>query len=209
MYTPKFIAQEGKYTQGGKFMFEGQEYIGYYNVTADGYYTDKTFTDRSKKLYPLEYSLNEVSQKYLELADDRGIVTDQEFDDPIFYRPVITDGDKKRGFIVRYFIQQRNDNAGRIREIDKDQYELLGDTSAGLNPSYYKSVELKWKISGLEHDVRDGDIIVTPGIRDTNRRTLKEKSVTLSGLDILLQNRLAQFSEFDLTDSRTNTDIRL
>tara|TARA_R100000030_G_C3244600_1_gene121459 strand:- start:589 stop:1218 length:630 start_codon:yes stop_codon:yes gene_type:complete len=209
MYTPKFIKQENKYTKGGEFMLGAQVYIGYYNINQNGYFTDKVFTQKSEKLYPLEFSENELSQAYLELADDKGIVTDQEFDDPLYFRPNITSEDKKRGYIFRYFIQQRNDRSGRIREISKDQYDLLFDTSAGLNPSYYKSCELKWKITGIENDKLKGNVIIVPGIRQTNRRTLKEKSTILHGLDILLQNRLAQFSKFDQFEQRTNTDIEL
>ena len=209
MYTPAFIKKENQYTAGGELMFDGEEYVGYYNVNVNGFYTDKIFTERSKPLYPLEFVENEESQIYITLADNKGIITDQEFDDPNHHVPSYTEEDLARGFITRYFIKQRNDTKGRIREIDKKQFDLLGDKAAGLNPDFYKSVAIKWKIKGPREDVLNGSIIVIPGVIGTNLRTLKEKDHDLEGLFIHLENRLTQYTIYALEDSTTNTDVKL
>ena len=209
MYTPAFIKKENQYTQGGELMFDGEEYVGYYNIASNGIYTEKIFTERSKSLYPIEFVENEESQKYITLADNKGIITDQEFDDPNHHVPKFNEEDLARGFIVRYFIKQRNDIKGRIREIDKKQFDLLSDKAAGLNPDFYKSVSIKWKIKGPREDVLNGSIIVIPGVVGTNFRTLKEKNHDLEGLFIHLENRLTQYTVYGEADSNTNTDVEL
>jgi len=208
MYTPKFIKKEFQYSKGNEYMLGGEPYIGYYNITAKGPYTEKIFTDKSKRLFPIEFVLNEESQKYTELAENRGLVTDLEFDDPSYYKPEITEEDLKRGYVVRYFIKQRNDIAGRIQEIDKDQFDLLADQSAGLNPNYYKSVQLKWKITGPREDIIKNGIIQTPGVIGTNNRTILEKDKLMKGLYDRLVIKLDQFSIYTSLDN-TNTDIEL
>ena len=190
-------------------MLNAQPYIGYYNVNVQGSFTDKVYTDKSLKLYPLEFVLNEQGQRYQQLADDRGVVTDQEFNDPMYFRPSTTRDDFKRGFIDRYFIQQRNDIRGRVIEVGKPQFDLLSDQAAGLNPNYYKSVQLRWKLTGPREDVLKNGIILTPGVIGTNNRTIIEKDNILKGVNNLLTTRLDQFSVYDSTILNTNTDIEL
>jgi len=209
MYTPSFIKKEFQYTQGDAFMLSGQPYIGYYNVNIQGTFTDKIYTDKSIKLYPLEFVLNEQGQRYQQLADDRGLVTDQEFSDPMYFRPSTTRDDFKRGYIARYFIQQRNDINGKVLEVGKPQYELLSDQAAGLNPNYYKSVQLRWKLTGPREDIMKDGLIYTPGVVGTNNRTITEKDNILRGIYNRLNTRLDQFSIYDSTINTTNTDIEL
>ena len=209
MYTPSFIKKEFQYTKGDLYMLNAQPYIGYYNVNVQGSFTDKVYTDKSLKLYPLEFVLNEQGQRYQQLADDRGVVTDQEFNDPMYFRPSTTRDDFKRGFIDRYFIQQRNDIRGRVIEVGKPQFDLLSDQAAGLNPNYYKSVQLRWKLTGPREDVLKNGIILTPGVIGTNNRTIIEKDNILKGVNNLLTTRLDQFSVYDSTILNTNTDIEL
>lgn len=209
MYTPSFIKKEFQYTTGDLYMLDAKPYIGYYNINAKGFFTDKVFTDKSLKLYPLEFVLNEQGQTYSELADNAAIVTDLVFNDPMYFRPSTTRGDFKRGYINRYFIQQRNDVNGRVIEIGKIQYDLLSDQSSGLNPDYYKSVELRWKLTGPREDVMNGKLITTSGVIGTNNRTIIEKNNILRGIFDRLKSRLDQYSIYDDTILNTNTDIEL
>ena len=56
MYTPKFIKRENQFTKGGEYMEtrspvilgESKGYIGYYNITSEGAYTNRKFSDLSK-----------------------------------------------------------------------------------------------------------------------------------------------------------------
>ena len=209
MYTPSYIKRQNQYTPGGEYMINGQEYIGYYNITARGPFTGRVFADREQPLSVLRIVLNEQSQLYDELATKNGYTTDLEFDDPVGAQTTITAKDKKSGFINRYFLQQRNDKRARIKEIDKVQFDSVSDGTAGINPNLYKSVALRWKITGPEFDIKDGDTIITPGVRDTNARTLKEKSNIIRGLYLYLKNYLAMFSPYAISDKESNTDIQL
>ena len=181
-------------------MINGQEYIGYYNITARGPYTGRVYADKEQPLFVLRTVLNEQSQLYDKLATDNGHITDLEFDDPVAAQTTVTANDKKNGFINRYFLQQRNDKRARIKEIDKVQFDSVSDGTAGINPNLYKSVALRWKIAGPEFDIKDGDTIITPGVRDTNARTLKEKSNIIRGLYLYLKNYLAMFSPYAISD---------
>jgi len=209
MYTPSFIKKEFQYTTGDMYMLAGQPYIGYYNINVKGSYTDKVYTDKSLRLYPLEFVLNEQGQRYSQLAEDIGVVTDLDFNDPIYFRPSVTRDDLTRGYITRYFIQQRNDVNGRVIEVGKLQYDLLSDQSAGLNPNYYKSVQLRWKLTGPREDVMKDRLIYTPGVIGTNSRTIIEKDNILRGVRNRLIARLDQYSIYDSTLLNTNTDIEL
>ena len=209
MYTPSYIKRQNQYTPGGEYMIDGQEYIGYYNITARGPYTGRVYADKEQPLFVLRTVLNEQSQLYDKLATDNGHVTDLEFDDPIAAQTTVTAKDKKNGFINRYFLQQRNDKRARIKEIDKTQFDSVLDGTAGINPSLYKSVALRWKITGPEFDIKDGGTIVKSGVRDSNARTAIEKTSNIKGLYLYLKNNLAQFSPYAISDRDPNTDIQL
>ena len=109
MYTPSYIKRQNQYTSGGEYMIDGQEYIGYYNITARGPYTGRVYADKEQPLFVLRTVLNEQSQLYDKLATKNGYTTDLEFDDPVAAQIDITADNIKQGFITRYFIQQRND----------------------------------------------------------------------------------------------------
>ena len=209
MYTPSFIKKESRYTNGDLYMLDAIPYIGYYNISVKGPFTDKVLTDKSLRLYPLEFVLNEQGQAYSQLAEDAAIITDLEFNDPIYFRPSTTRDDFKRGYIDRYFIQQRNDVNGRVIEIGKSQYDLLIDTASGLNPNYYKGVQLRWKLTGPREDIMKDGLIYTPGVIGTNNRTIIEKNNILRGIYDRLIARLDQYSVYDSTLLNTNTDIEL
>jgi len=109
---------------------------------------------------------------------------------------------------MRYFIQQRNDKAARIKEVDKKQHDQLVDQSGGLNPTFYKSLPLRWKITGPKNDILKNGLIFKSGVEDTNLRTIELKSRTLIGLDSILKHQLLAYSEH-ATGRDTKTDIKL
>tara|TARA_R110000744_G_scaffold7383_3_gene25528 strand:+ start:10918 stop:11550 length:633 start_codon:yes stop_codon:yes gene_type:complete len=210
MYTPIHIKRENQYTDGTEYMIYAQPYIGFYNITSQGPYTGRVFDEgRSEELYKLEFVDSISAQTYLDLISTTGYVPDLEFDDPMGVYITPDDKDYARGFIVRYFIQQRNDTAARIREVNKKQFDNLSDPGAGLNSSFYKGITLRWKLTGPLNDILRNGVIAEPGVSDTNKRTIKQKEFSMSGIERFLQNRLSEFSEYDPRSSMTNTDIQL
>ena len=209
MYTPEFIKRQNQYTTGGEYMLYGQEYIGYYNITAQGPYTGRVYDDKEQKLFTFRTVFNTQSQLYVTLAEQSNFVTDLQFDDPVTIYVAPTPAHYKQGFFIRYFIQQRNDKQARIKELDKEQFDKVPDAVAGINPNFYKSVSLRWKLKGPEFDIKKRNVIITPGVRDTNTRTVLEQDTVMVGLYLFLQNRLAEYTPYDDTDRNSNTDIKL
>jgi len=210
MYTPNYIKKENQYTRGDEYMIDAQPYIGYYNMTAQGPFTGRTYdSGTSEELYKLQFVNSEDAQTYIDLADGIGHTTDLEFEDPIGVYITPTDGDHAAGFVTRYFIHQRNDASARIREIDKKQYDNLSDPSAGLNSNFYKGIALTWKLTGPRKDITSNGVIINPGVEDTNRRTIKRKEFHMKGIHRILQYRLVEFSRYAVKDNSTNTDIKL
>ena len=219
-YTPSFIKRENQYTSGEEYMTsrtyvvkddpesKGKEYIGYYNIPSEGPYTGKRFTVGSKPIFKIRYTNTVTSQTYIDLYKGTGYVSDLDFDDPISKYVMPNDEDKARGYFMRYFIQQRNDKAARIKEVDKDQHDQLADASGGLNSTFYKSVALRWKITGPKNDILKNGVIFKSGVEDTNLRTIELKSRTLIGLDSILKHQLLAHSEHAIGRD-TKTDIKL
>ena len=210
MYTPGFIKRENQYTYGTEYMFNGEPYVGYYNMTALGPYSQGVFDKgRSEKIYPIRYVPNENAKVYVNLADNKGYKTDLEFDDPVYSSPLPEKKDYLAGYFLRYFIKQRNDREARILEIDKDQYDKLIPDS-GINPSFYKGVGFRWKLKGPKNDIlAKNNTILRPGIEDTNRRTVNQYNRDLVGLNLVIGNRLTKYSEYDANDfDKNNSDLR-
>jgi len=210
MYTPSYIKKENQYTDGTEYMIDAQPYIGYYNMTSQGPFTGRVFDNgTSQELYKLEYVNSVNAQTYIELASGTGHITDLEFDDPIGVYITPTSDDYATGFVIRYFIHQRNDKSARIREISKKQFDNLSDPGAGLNSNFYEGISLKWKLTGPRKDVISNGLITKPGVEDTNRRTIERKEFYMNGIKRFMQYRLVEFSEYAVKSSTINTDIKL
>ena len=81
--------------------------------------------------------------------------------------------DYKRGFIERYFVQKVNDPDSFIYEIDSNVYQSV------LISPFYKSVKIKWKISG------DAD-----KARESNKTSVRLASSNMKALILYLPNYL-------------------
>lgn len=91
----------------------------------------------------------------------------------IVHIPSPTDFDYKRGFIERYFVQKVNDSDAFVYEIDSTMYQTT------LASPFYKSVKLKWKISG------DAD-----KVRESNKASIRLVSSNMKALILYLPNYL-------------------
>lgn len=59
----------------------------------------------------------------------------------------VSDKDKKRGWVERFFVRQVNNEDARIIEVNRPQY-----TELKLN-HFYTSISIRWKITGKKEDV--------------------------------------------------------
>jgi len=198
-YTPLHIKKENQYTDGSTFMlFDNTPYNGYYNVTVNGPYTGRVFDDsNSKPLKKLVVYDNDTIKIYLQLAEEKSLKTDFKFNDPYYVITPPIEEDFQRGYMHRYFIRKRNDIGAPILEIDKEQYETYESKDEGINPFLYKAINLKWKITGPLIDVLGPNgKRLQAGVEDTNKRTVKSASNTISEMFSILSN-FVEYSKHD------------
>ena len=91
----------------------------------------------------------------------------------IVHIPTPDEFDYKRGFIERYFVQKVNDTDSFVYEVDSNIYQSV------LISPFYKSVKLKWKISG------DAD-----KARESNKSSIRLVSSNMKSLILYLPNYL-------------------
>ena len=92
--------------------------------------------------------------------------------------PYPTADDYRRGYIVRYFIQQINDNNATIYEINENDYKNF------TSDVFYNAVNIDWRLTGnLEN------------IKLSNEKSVKLGSKKMKALLFYLPNYL-QFSGY-------------
>lgn len=196
-YYPKSQITEGLYTPGKEWMLlDNTEYVGLYHKYADGtIMTQSTYNEKkSEYLIPFREIKNESSFIYDNITTAQDLV--KSYNAPMHYRPKLTDNDIKQGYVIRYFIRRRNDSRSPIYEVPAADYKTLMEKNKGLNGNLYYGVELKWKITGPEFDVKDSKGNITQfGVRDTNKRTVQSKDILMPGLSTFL-GELVELSQY-------------
>jgi hypothetical protein len=87
------------------------------------------------------------------------------------YRPIPTQEDYSRGYLVRFFAKKVNEN--NIIEID----------AGSTNRLLYKVVQVQWKITGPKNNIYKDGILDKAGVIDQNKfeidRLKKEQDIDL------------------------------
>ena len=144
MYTPNFIKRENQFTNGNEYMLtrapviEGESigYIGYYNITAEGPFTDRVYTQKSKPLYPIKIVNTVESSRYVELITAnfyKGLIVKWKIVGPkndIYNGDVITipgiEDTNKRTLIEKEFSMNGISLVLSNRLLQYSEYDLLG-----------------------------------------------------------------------------------
>lgn len=172
----------GLYTNGGSWQLaSGAEYIGPYHhyINDNSTYTlSRFYKGKSKQLFPL--ILNPNINEYNRAAK----TTAKLWAIPKYYIPYITGDHIAQGWVPRYFVQVRNNPITTVIEIDETQFNNIGAPVTGIDDSRYKSMELRWRITGTATE-----------IANSNRRQLVINAQSFPGLDTYLTN-LVEFSSF-------------
>jgi hypothetical protein len=187
---------ENLYTSGSEWMtLDGTEYIGLYHT----YITNEIFTQstwdssRSKQLVPYVVK-NSMVDQFKKL---KTIVT--KFETPVTHIPIITQQDRKRGSITRYFIKKINEQT--ISEIDLDQFNAVPAGTIDIN--LYITAKIEWSITGpFENTYANGTTVL--GVKNKNYKALLEAEQTLPGIMVKLSNLIEYYSD---TDFITPKDI--
>jgi len=186
-YTPKKNKKNTDkqlYTSGFEYMFiNGENYKGYYHLHNNHPYTESNHNDNSILLFDYKTDINLI--KYLQLKPN---LTNNKL---ITFMPSPSETNYDNGSITRYLIKKRNDR--QIYEIDKIEFKKIKNKKKGVSEGYYSSVEIEWKLTGPIHDIFENNILITHGIEDTNRRTIKNKESEMNGLIKHFANNYMEF----------------
>lgn len=105
--------------------------------------------------------------------------------------PTPSNTDYTFGEITRYFVQQVNQPNGEITEVSKQTFQALQDVSL------YRTVALRWKISGLATDVFDtAGRVERPGIETANKASIKNAAKTMPAITRKLTNVFQLWKKF-------------
>jgi hypothetical protein len=109
----------------------------------------------------------------------------------------MTDSEKSRGIMTRYFLFKRNELSSRLPiEVDKTQADTYPLSNYGINQYLYELVEIPWKITGPEFDIIENSILRVPGVVNTNQRIIDRYSRKFPILKKVLTN-LREFSIYN------------
>ena len=183
MSEPKNLVKENLFSKGELFL-NNVEYIGPYNVKADGtYHTLARFvTGKSKQLKTKKSTLYQDLLKItggIDVSEKNGQVVDNTI--------LPTNEDYTNGVYTRYFIKTKGSKT--IAEVSED---MLGQLGVTIDDNLYVGFELDWKLTGPLDDIIVDGVRQQAGVRDTNRRTLQRLEQEYIGITEKLQN-LTQF----------------
>ena len=203
LYYPENQIERNLFTNGGEWMTldDWREYQGFYHR----YTTGEVFTEKdwdptlSKKL--VKFKAREESYfKYLDLKNYTIVGGEKKelignggqnlyrYTAPRAVKVVPSETEKDDGIMTRYFVYKRNEQNRIFFEVDSPQIQDYGSDNVGINQYLYGLLELPWKLSGPEFDIRTDNILQKPGVVDTNLRIVERYSKKFPILKQILNN---------------------
>lgn len=203
IYYPDHQITKDLYTKGGEWMTtDGTEYFGpYHTYTTGEVFTFPDWDEKfSQKLIPLRVTAEEAD-KYRrarfgitdpttgEMEYVRSALDVKRYESPRHRIIEPTQDDFKKGHFTRYVVGKRNDADYPLREITANEATMYNSATGGINSFLYKVVEVEWKLTGPERDILNPDgSIKTPGVFDTNRRSVFSADGEMRGVSNLLRD---------------------
>ena len=194
------------FTNGRQFMRlrDFSEYVGFYHryTTGEVFTENEWFPEKSERLIRFK-NLSEPVKSYYGIKHFRkgsgnniGVrrkikgITDEyyNFTAPRPVKRKLTDKEIENGKTQRYFVTKRNERDRVFFEIGLDQVVTYNSSKAGINQYLYEVIIIPWKVDGPEYDIYDGDMLIMPGVIDTNLRVIDRYSKQYRLLRQLVQN---------------------
>jgi len=158
-YKPSYKKQPLKFTNGGEFIVAAtlREYVGFYTRTDyNDYYSHPDFNASVSELLlemPTPMKIDVNTAQYYQLTTLNFLKKEY----PVSHIPILTDEDIRRGYIVRYIAQKRNE-PNVIIEISKEQFKLsinpvLYINQPGIDTNIWNMYNIQWTISGVYSDI--------------------------------------------------------
>lgn len=191
VYYSEDQIQKNLFTNGKQWMTldDWKEYIGPYHR----YSTGEVFTEIdwmpnvSMKLVPYR-KRSESYFKYADLTEFVNINGNKlpirssletnigNLRAPVYKKMPPKNEDFTRGYMKRWFAYKRNEAEKVFFEIDSEQVSTYNTKGSGVNNIMYGLLEIKWKLTGPEFDEYHNNILMNPGVVDTNSRIIEENS---------------------------------
>lgn len=203
LYYPENQIQRNLFTEGGEWMTidDWKEYIGFYHKYATGeIFTEKDWNPlKSKKLVKYQ-TRNDSYFKYLDLkhyvlvkGEKKEIIGGggnhfYRYTAPRAIKVVPSEIEIEDGVMNRYFVYKRNEPDRVCFEVDSSQVTNYSSDNVGINQYLYGLIEIPWKLSGPEFDVRENNVLLKPGVVDTNLRIVERFSKKFPILKTILTN---------------------
>jgi hypothetical protein len=148
-YYPLHKIETGKYTNGTEFVTDDinqTDYIGLYHILPNGdYWSNSSPQPDSQKLIPKRMMVSPDVKIFNSIRNRQPA----NYLSPVPYFPILNVSDYQAGYIMRYFVQKRNNPQVTITEIDASQFNTLNDKNrSGISILLWNYVELKWTIKG-------------------------------------------------------------
>jgi hypothetical protein len=176
-YIPKTSYTEPKYTSGGEYKTKdtGEDYIGFYIEASRGkYYSGKSPQQGGAEI--LKVQTEGIVNKGAKAKVFALLLTLAKG----FFKPKLTSIDRERGFTIRYFIQDKNDN--KIVEVDRETY--LEAQKELLNKRF---IEVNWTLKGpAENSVIAG--YPYEGAASKNRKAITAVEKQMPGISTFVKD---------------------
>jgi hypothetical protein len=148
-FYPIHKIETGKYTNGNELITDDSiqaDYIGLYHILPNGdYWTHSSPHNNSKKLIPKKFKVDGSVRQYNLIQD----IAPANYVSPVSFYPLVTANDYQNGYIMRYFVQKRNNPLVTIQEIDGNQFNTLNASNQpGISSILWNAIEIKWTIRG-------------------------------------------------------------
>ena len=207
-YYPSFRIKTDLVTNGSEYKTSKGPYKGKYYMTYDG----RMFSGANPIVGPNE----ELSK--LSLISDSNYLNFSSFPNdlkaefinktpslkikgkqinrgvPTPYFPYATEGDYKKGYLLRSFIKRVNDK-GFVIEISNDEYANFVNGTVDYDVSDYLVLQILWKLTGPLTSVRVNQYDTRVGIIDTNKRLVENANKTFLGITDFIGGEYTKFAK--------------
>lgn len=211
LYYPENQIQRNLFTEGKEWMTldDWKEYSGFYHRYATGeIFTEKDWDPiRSRKLVKLK-KREDSYFRYLDLmhyvvigGEKKQIIGGggnqfSRYSAPRAVKVRPSQIEQEDGVMKRYFIYKRNEPSRVFFEVDKSQTANYDRDHSGINQYLYGLLEIPWKLSGPQFDVRRNGTLIQSGVYNTNQRIIERHSKKFPILKQILTN-LVEHSKYD------------
>jgi hypothetical protein len=164
--------KEVKYTKGGEYSLEGDNYVGIYHISNDGVFTGEPNLLNKKAL--TKYYKSKDVYLYDKSFDFKKI--ESTYKTPTLVKIQPTENDYTYGYFKRYFIVDTTNLDMIPFAIDETQASQYG-REGGIDAGKYTLVEILWKLTGSLRNTSVGGSILQ-GIYDHNKSEIDKIAQT-------------------------------